>query len=122
MVSTAAPSACTASVRQLRADRPSIMTLQAPHTPCSQPIWVPVRRNVWRRKSARLSRASTVALTGLPLSVNAMSCCSDMGRSRDHVLQHALEQHGRLPALGLAAALMAVDWIHVLGRAVRDLG
>ena len=73
MVSTMAPSACTASIRQLRTERPSIMTLQAPQTPCSQPTWVPVRRSVWRRKSARCRRAATEAQTGLPLSVKAMS-------------------------------------------------
>ena len=37
-----APSACTASVRQARAGAPSISTVQAPQTPCSQPTCVPV--------------------------------------------------------------------------------
>src|SRR4051812_45299825 len=122
MVSTEAPSACTASVRQLRTDRPSIKTLQAPHTPCSQPTWVPVSRSVWRRKSARFSRASTMTLTGLPLSIKLMSWRSDMSGPRGHVLQRALQQHGRLPPLGLTAALMAVDGIHVFCDAVRNLG
>jgi hypothetical protein len=41
MVSTACPQTCAARVRQPRAVRPSISTVQAPQTPCSQPRWVP---------------------------------------------------------------------------------
>ena len=41
-VSSSWPSACTASIRQERAERPSSKMVQAPHTPCSQPRWVPV--------------------------------------------------------------------------------
>ena len=40
-----APSALTASRRQERTGTPSSRTVQAPHTPCSQPTWVPVS---WR--------------------------------------------------------------------------
>ena len=42
MVSTDAPRACTASIRQPRTMSPSSRTVQAPQTPCSQPTWVPV--------------------------------------------------------------------------------
>ena len=42
------PSACTASIRHERAERPSIGSLQAPHTPCSHPRCVPVRPGWWR--------------------------------------------------------------------------
>ena len=62
-----APSACTASVRQARAGTPSISTVQAPHTPCSQPTWVPVIPSVWRRKSVSNMRGSASASTGRPL-------------------------------------------------------
>src|SRR5262249_27151676 len=41
-VLTSRPSAWTASVRHERVAMPSISTVQAPHTPCSQPTWVPV--------------------------------------------------------------------------------
>ena len=53
------PSACTASIRQERTGSPSSSTVQAPHTPCSQPTWVPVRPSSWRRKSESSRRGST---------------------------------------------------------------
>ena len=43
MVVTEAPSQATANVMQERAGKPSISTVQAPHTPCSQPMCVPVK-------------------------------------------------------------------------------
>ena len=43
MVRISCPEACTAKVRQERPALPSISTVQAPQTPCSQPTWVPVR-------------------------------------------------------------------------------
>ena len=39
------PSACTANIRHDRAVRPFSRIVQAPHTPCSQPTWVPVSRH-----------------------------------------------------------------------------
>jgi CO/xanthine dehydrogenase Mo-binding subunit len=44
-VVTALPSACTASIRHDRTAAPSTITVQAPHTPCSQPTCVPVSRS-----------------------------------------------------------------------------
>src|SRR4051812_28391228 len=64
------PSACTARIRQERTASPSTSTVQAPQTPCSQPMWVPVRRSSWRRQSASVRRGSTFTLTGLPLTSN----------------------------------------------------
>ena len=50
-------------VGQARARRrAAISTVQAPHTPCSQPRCVPVSRQCSRRKSARWVRGSTSAL------------------------------------------------------------
>ena len=37
--------ACTASMMQERTARPFQSTVHAPHTPCSQPTWVPVSRS-----------------------------------------------------------------------------
>ena len=65
-VRIAAPSTCTASMRQDRAGTPSICTVQAPHTPCSQPTCVPVAPSTWRRKSDSSSRGSAAPLTGRP--------------------------------------------------------
>jgi hypothetical protein len=73
MVVTAAPSSCAARSRQLRALAPSTSTVQAPHTPCSQPTWVPVRASVSRRKSASDCRAGTSRATGQPLTVRRMA-------------------------------------------------
>ena len=53
MVSTSAPAHCTASMRQPRTVTPSSRTVQAPHTPCSQPTWLPVSPSRSRRKSTR---------------------------------------------------------------------
>ena len=59
MVSTRAPSHCTASIRQPRTTTPSTRTVQAPQTPCSQPTWLPVSARSSRRKSTSVLRAST---------------------------------------------------------------
>ena len=69
IVVTVAPSSCTAKSRQLRALRPSTSTVQAPHTPCSQPTWVPVSPRSSRRKSASERRASISRSTTRPLTV-----------------------------------------------------
>ena len=66
-----APSACTASVRQARAGAPSIWTVQAPHTPCSQPTCVPVRPSLWRRKSVSSMRGSASPSSGAAVDVEA---------------------------------------------------
>src|SRR5262244_1286647 len=72
------PSACTASIRQERAERSSNRMVQAPHTPCSQPRCVPVSPIVWRRKSASVSRTSTSASCRVPFTVNAILRVSPM--------------------------------------------
>ena len=59
IVSTRQPSACTASIRQPRTISPSTRSVQAPHTPCSQPMCEPVRPSSSRRKSTRCWRAAT---------------------------------------------------------------
>src|SRR2546423_14862270 len=69
MVVISAPLACTASMRHDRAAAPSTSTVQAPHTPCSHPMWVPVRSRSSRRKSASVLRGSTVAARDSPLTV-----------------------------------------------------
>src|SRR2546427_7043439 len=51
MVTSSAPSACTASIRHERAASPLTRIVQAPQMPCSQPTWVPVSARSSRRKS-----------------------------------------------------------------------
>src|ERR1051326_3005280 len=86
-VTTLAPSACTASIRQERTAAPSTRTVQAPHTPCSQPIWVPGRRNLARTQSAQVRRGPTSSSTLLPLTSNLTDTrptCRLPQRALDH--------------------------------------
>src|SRR6185503_13661450 len=86
IVVTAAPSHCTASSRQARALCPSTSTVQAPHTPCSQPTWVPVRPRSSRRKSLRERRTSISRSTGSPLTVRRLTMESYDSVSRNVAL------------------------------------
>src|SRR5713226_5384329 len=72
MVVTERPSSWAAKRRQLRAERPSTSTVHAPHTPCSQPRWVPRRRRSWRRKSARERRPSTRRSRLCPFTIGSL--------------------------------------------------
>ena len=63
---------------QDRCGLPSSVTVQAPHTPCSQPRCVPVRCRCSRRKSARWVRGSTNACSARPFTVRETDV-SDMG-------------------------------------------
>src|SRR5699024_11433278 len=79
------PSTCTASIRQLRLARPSTSTVQAPHTPCSHPTWVPVAPSSCRRKSHNWVRGSAYPLRSRPFRVrvtrmrwSALACMSDL--------------------------------------------
>src|SRR5581483_11568200 len=104
-VVTSQPLACTANIRHARAERPSTSTVQAPHTPCSQPRCVPVRLSSWRRKSASVSRASTTRAYDLPFTVTRVAClpiCNnsvknsrlDAGAAR-RIVERARAQHLR---------------------------
>ena len=67
------PSACAANIRQDRTGSPSTMTVQAPQTPCSQPIWVPVWPQSSRIASASVRRGSTLMAWSRPLMLSVMS-------------------------------------------------
>ena len=54
MVRITAPSQLPAWVMQERAGTPSISTVQAPHTPCSQPRCVPVSSQATAQKVGEL--------------------------------------------------------------------
>ena len=71
IVTTFAP--CTCSARTLHAliARPSTWIVHAPHCAVSQPMCVPVKPSVVRRKSASSMRGSMSARAALPLTVNA---------------------------------------------------
>jgi hypothetical protein len=58
-VRTDRPWAWMANMRHERIGSPSICTVHAPHTPCSQPTCVPVSPASWRMKSESSSLGST---------------------------------------------------------------
>src|SRR3984885_4855583 len=72
------PSVCAANIRHERTAAPSTITVQAPHTPCSQPTWVPASNRSWRRKSLSSSRDSTLRRYSVPFTVTLISCRSTL--------------------------------------------
>src|SRR5215211_5612886 len=70
-VRTSRPFACTAKTVQDLAGVPSSSTVQAPQLVVSQPMWVPVRPTVSRRKCASSIRGSTSAERGSPFTVTS---------------------------------------------------
>src|SRR5271156_4893428 len=78
MVSTSAPSSCSASTVQDFTALPLTSTTQAPHCEVSQPTWVPVSRRFSRSNCTKSVRGSTSAVTDLPLTVRetAAMCAS----------------------------------------------
>ena len=88
-------SACTANIRQDRTGSPPTMTVQAPHTPCSQPRWVPVWPQFSRIASASVRRGSTLMAWSRPLMLRVMSTLPVMRAS---------------PSLGAALAQSRADF------------
>ena len=106
IVVTSVPSACTANTRHERTAAPSISTVHAPHTPCSQPRCVPVRWHCSRRKSARVTRGSTVASCARPLTVSrtGTSCMARLRGGRGPRARH----HGRAHSLAVRRGAVQV--------------
>lgn len=73
MVRMSAPAQLPVCAMQDRAGTPSISIVQAPHTPCSQPICVPVSMKRPRSTSASCSRGSTCRRVNLPLTMSEIS-------------------------------------------------
>src|ERR1700704_3812166 len=69
MVVMRLPASIAASVMQARTRRPSTCTVQAPHSPRSQPFFVPVSPNSSRKASSSVVRGSTAIVRGSPLTV-----------------------------------------------------
>src|SRR5208282_2292236 len=68
-----APAACSAGMRQLLTNLPSIKTEQEPHSPSPQPSFVPVNPSSCRRTSNSLSMGKTRTVSGLPFTVSESS-------------------------------------------------
>src|SRR5437588_3437274 len=77
IVSTLAPSACTASRVQAFTASPLTCTTQAPHWLVSQPTCVPVSPSCSRSSCTNKVRPSTVADAGLPLTVRLTVFCME---------------------------------------------
>src|SRR3974377_766519 len=71
MVSMRLPCTVAASVRQESAGLSSMSTVQAPHSPPSQPVLVPVNPSFSRRKSSSKTLSATASVRSRPLSVNS---------------------------------------------------
>ena len=86
MVRMSQPSICMAKVRHARAGLPSIWMVQAPHTPCSQPTWVPVR-------PARACLTLAIQIEGCDIrTIEDLAPAAD----RLSVLQEAFRRHHAL--------------------------
>src|ERR1700739_4146078 len=92
MVVTLEPAACPASTVQDFTARPSIWTTQAPHWLVSQPIWVPVRLRLSRKRCTSSVRSSTSTETALPFTVSLT--VDTRGPSRDDFELGRLEPGG----------------------------
>jgi hypothetical protein len=73
MVTIEAPSACWTLVRHAQAGLLSINTVQAPQSPASQPIFVPVRDSFSRTTLLSRSAGAPVTDTGRPFNENCNS-------------------------------------------------
>src|SRR3954447_12832742 len=81
MVRIGLPCACTANIRQDRTASPPTITVQAPQTPCSQPICVPVRPQSSRMASTKVLRGSTRTAWSRPLMRSLRSTLSVIASS-----------------------------------------
>src|ERR1700686_5443239 len=72
IVSTSRSSASRPSIRQDKIERPSTRMVHVPHSPNSQPCFVPVNPRSSRRTSSKVLCGAKATSAASPLSVNAM--------------------------------------------------
>src|SRR5262249_53661384 len=72
IVFTSRPSAARPSIRQERIERPSTSTAHVPHSPSSQPCFVPVRFRSSRKTSSSVLCGAKATSVCSPLSVKRM--------------------------------------------------
>src|SRR5215510_796831 len=72
MVFTSRPSASRPSIRHERIERPATSTAQVPHSPSSQPCFVPVRFRSSRKTSSSVLCGAKATSVCSPLSVKRM--------------------------------------------------
>src|SRR3954452_213802 len=76
------PPTCPAAVRQEQTGAPSTRTVQAPQSPASQPIFVPIRPRSSRKTCDRRFVAAAATRTSLPLTLNESSGATSSMRVR----------------------------------------
>src|SRR4051794_17771218 len=120
IVTTSAPSACTANMRHARTASPSTSTVHAPHTPCSHPRWVPVSVQSSRRKSARVLRGSTNARRTDPLTFT-LTGTSGTGGLLEGGANGGGDQVGGHPLAVAATGVDVVGRVELGGDGLADL-
>ena len=73
IVITSVSATATASVMQASTRRPATCTVHAPHSPLSQPFFVPVSPSRSRNASTSVTRGSNTITCALPLTRNVTS-------------------------------------------------
>src|SRR5262249_37585410 len=118
-VSILDPSACTASVRQESASRPSSRTVQAPQPPCSQATCTPVTPSSRRRKSLSRSRGSARPVRERP---STETVTARVSATRTCLLDRAADEDCSEAAAVATVGMDVGDRTEGAGRDVRDLG
>src|SRR5579859_3654838 len=106
-----APSAWTASIVQDLTGSPLSRTVHAPQLLVSQPMWVPVRRRLLRRKSTSRTRGSTSSLCSVPLTLRLTCKLPALLGAGDRGLEPALDEHPDHVLLVLDAAADVGFWL-----------
>src|SRR6476659_975308 len=98
------------------------MTLQQPHTPCSQPTCVPWRWRSSRTQSSRLRRDSTVAVIGVPLTVRVMTRRVATGAVYSRIRMPPAESGPKLRYIGQPVPVIEDRrFVRGRGRYINDL-
>src|SRR6185503_15081772 len=119
--------ASSPSIRQESTERPSTSTAHVPHSPSSQPCFVPVRLRSSRRTSSSVLCGAKATSTCSPLSVNPICFLLWSGTVvlLDLIQNHVVDQ-SRLPDVGSDGDerrlfVDPVDLLETLGVGDRDV-
>src|SRR6266508_2345442 len=104
-VVTCDPSAEAASTMQLLVALPSRRTVHAPHSPVSQPTFVPVSPSRSRNASIRSSPAATSTDTSVPLTVRELRTTEPLSDTSEVVCDLAVAHHEAVVDLPLTGLL-----------------
>ena len=103
---------------------PSTSTVQAPHTPCSQPACAPVRPRWSRRQSSNVVRGSMSSACCAPLTVSSMRMWFSLGfslRMSVCISDRARGKCGRHTAPVVGRSMQISEWLDVSKRRAHGL-